>query len=195
MQWTVSDSLFACLLIQTEDLPDLLVQSWMQPCTWCPVPNLLPVQSRVAAKAEPSYFSQQKLRWRPRSQKAASLAMEKGGLRPLLSGVWCRFSSAAFSWVASDIHSGVQEQNKVHKAAGSRGRTIFLVVSQGQYRAWGNAYSTTLHCCPEKPLPWRRKGKEFQSWEVFSANPLGSARALLDSPLIFMLISFYNFYD
>lgn len=148
MQWTVSDSLFACLLIQTEDLPDLLVQSWMQPCTWCPVPNLLPVQSRVAAKAEPSYFSQQKLRWRPRSQNAASLAMAKGGLRPLLSGVWCRFSSAAFSWVASDIHSGVQEQNKVRKAAGSRGRTIFFGSVSGAVQGLGQCLQHRLTLLP-----------------------------------------------
>lgn len=80
-------------------------------------------------------------------RNAACPAMAKGGLRPLLSGIWPRFSSAAFSGVASDIHSGVQEQNKVHKAAGAQGKGFFLVVSQGQvyYRARGNAYSIALH--------------------------------------------------
>lgn len=73
--------------------------------------------------------------------------MAKGGLRPLLSGIWHRFSSAAFSWVASDIHSGVQEQNKVHEAAGAQGKGFFLVVSRGQVysRARGNAF-TALPC-------------------------------------------------
>lgn len=123
-------------------------------------------------------------------RNAACPAMAKGGLRPLPSGIRRRFSSAAFSGVASDSHSGVQEQNKVHKAAGAQGKGFFLVVSRGQvyYRARGNAYSIALSCCPKDPLPWRRKGKEFQSWQGFNANPLSSARALLYSPLIFMLI-------
>lgn len=58
-------------------------------------------------------------------QPCQNTAMAKGGLRPLLSGIRWGSSSAAFSWVTSDIHGSVEEQNKVHKAAGSQGKAIF----------------------------------------------------------------------
>lgn len=60
-------------------------------------------------------------------QNVASPAMVKDGLQPLLSGAQARFSSSAFNWVASSIHSAVQ--NKVHRTAGLREQSFFGYVS------------------------------------------------------------------
>lgn len=113
-----------------------LVWSWTQPCTQCPVPNPLPVQSRVAALQNPLTSVKSSdggpMPWccRPevlpqRCQNATSPTVVVAIVWPLLPGIWCRFSSPAFSWVASDIHGGVWEQNNVHKVAGSQGRDFF----------------------------------------------------------------------
>ena len=115
-------------------------------------------------------------------------------------GRCCQGSGAGLAQLPSagllQIFTAVfKSKTRFIKQLGLRERTFFSSVSgAGALQGPGNAYSTTLHCCPKDPLLWRRKGKEFQNWQVFSANPLSSARALLYLTLIFMLISFYNFY-
>lgn len=54
---------------------------------------------------------------------------------------------------------------------GFREQSSFGYVSgTGDLQSPGQHFSTAFHCCPKDPLWWRKKGKEFYSWQLFSAS-------------------------
>lgn len=79
-----------------------------------------------------------------------------------------------------------------HMAKGEAGTRCVLTLPQVYCRAGGFQQGPAL--LPQGASAVEEKGKELGSQQGFSASPLSSARVLLRSPLIFMLISFSYFY-
>lgn len=133
--------------------------SWMQLCIWCPMHNLLPLQSTVAALQSPldlvnksydgspvpccchSPAEMLHLLWWCRVELSPCCQVPSVNLAQLPSAGLLQIFTMAFK----------SERNKVHKAVRSQGKDFFSEVSQGQvhYMAWSNASGTTLHYCPK----------------------------------------------